>query len=93
MANTKNQKDKKEQEQAPLQILANPETQKGVYSNVALVHHSDNEFILDFLFKIEGDPQLVSRVVLSPDHMERLVGALTENLQKFKDNKIKKDKK
>lgn len=76
----------------PLQIITSPDIQKGVYSNIALIHHNENEFILDFLLKIENDPQLVSRVILSPDHMERLVKALNENLVKFKENQKKKKK-
>lgn len=76
----------------PLQIITNTETQKGVYSNIALIHHNENEFIIDFLFMIENDPQLVSRIILSPDHMERLIKALIENLEKYKENQKKKKK-
>lgn len=76
----------------PLQIITSPELQKGVYSNIALIHHNENEFIVDFLLKIENDPQLVSRVILSPDHIERLVKALTDNLTKYKENQKKRKK-
>jgi hypothetical protein len=90
MAETKKQIEQKKEEKLPLQILANADIQKGVYSNIALVHHNENEFILDFLFRVDADPQLVSRVILSPEHMEKLVGALNENLAKYREMKKKK---
>jgi hypothetical protein len=64
-------------------ILSSPDIQKGVYSNVALIHHTENEFILDFLMQVGGEAQLVSRVILSPPHCRLLKKALEDNLDKY----------
>ena len=68
----------------PMNILVNLEAQKGVYSNVALIHHTKNEFIMDFLLQLGGEAQLVSRVILSPVHMAALQKAINQNIEKYK---------
>ena len=74
---------KKETKQ-PMNILINPEAQKGVYSNVALIHHTKNEFIMDFLLQFGGEAQLVSRIILSPAHMILLQKAINQNIANYK---------
>jgi hypothetical protein len=64
-------------------IITGPDVQKGRYSNVALIHHTENEFILDFLLQFAGEAQLVSRVILSPAHARALKKALEDNLKKY----------
>ena len=64
-------------------VVAQPETARGVYSNVALIHHTKNEFIIDFLLQYGGEAQMVSRVILSPQHMRALSKALDDNIRKF----------
>jgi hypothetical protein len=64
-------------------IITGPDVQKGRYSNVALIHHTENEFILDFLLQFAGEAQLVSRVILSPAHVRALKKALEDNLKKY----------
>ncbi len=66
-----------------IKILSNPELQKGVYSNVAVIHHTNNEFLIDFLSSFRNETQLVSRVILSPKHMKALQGAIDENLKSY----------
>jgi len=68
----------------PMNILINPEAQKGVYSNVTLIHHTKNEFIMDFLLQFGGEAQLVSRIILSPAHMILLQKAINQNIEKYK---------
>ena len=80
---------KKEELQKPIHVASNIETIKGAYSNIAVIHHSDNEFILDFLFKVEGVPHLVSRVILSPNHMERFKDAVVTNWNRYEEQKKK----
>ncbi|MBM3157039.1 MAG: DUF3467 domain-containing protein [Chloroflexi bacterium] len=67
----------------PLPILATVDIQKGVYSNVAFIHHTEHEFILDFLFQFTGETQLVSRVILSTAHARALKKALEDNIKKY----------
>lgn len=76
-------------------VVAQPDVFKGVYSNVAVIQHTENEFIFDFLLKLGGDSQLVSRVILSPSHILALLDALKINIEKYesKFGKIKKEKK
>jgi len=76
-----------------MQIAADNETRRGHYSNLALISHRKEEFIIDFLFI---DPQtqnkqadqalLTSRVVLNPGHMKRLYQAIGENIQRYEKN-------
>ncbi len=66
-----------------IKLLVNPDVQKGIYSNVALIHHTKNEYIMDFLLQIGGEAQLVSRIILSPDHMKALRKAIDQNIEKY----------
>ncbi|QAA76836.1 MAG: Cell division protein FtsI [Peptidoglycan synthetase] [Candidatus Bipolaricaulis sibiricus] len=76
-----------------MQVGAEMETRKGVYSNLAVISHQPDEFFIDFLLV---DPQaqtpergqaiLVSRVILSPRHMKRLYEAIGENIEKYEKN-------
>jgi hypothetical protein len=76
-----------------MQITADNETRRGHYSNLALISHRQEEFVVDFLFvdpqpasPQEGQAILTSRVVLNPVHMKRLYQAIGENLQRYEKN-------
>lgn len=58
---------------------------EGVYSNLAIISHSQSEFVLDFIRLVPNVPKakVKSRVILSPAHAKRLLGALNENIKKF----------
>ena len=68
-----------------LQIDIQPEMAKGVYSNFAIVSHSHAEFIVDLASSLPGTPkaQVVSRVILAPEHAKRLAMALSENVMRY----------
>ena len=66
-----------------LKVNASPETARGVYSNLVLIRHTREEFVLDFLLNVPGDSHLQSRVIVSPEHARRLVAALQENIDRF----------
>jgi len=76
-----------------MQITADNETRMGNYSNLALISHRKEEFVIDFLF-LEPQPQaakegratLVSRLILNPGHMKRLYQAIGENIQRYEKN-------
>ena len=55
----------------------------GVYSNHMVVAHSREEFFLDFMMMLPSMGSLVSRVVVSPGHMKRIVQALAENVKRY----------
>ena len=54
----------------------------GVYSNLVMVHQTDSEMVLDFLFLQPATPKasLRSRVITSPRHVKRLIGVLQEQM-------------
>ena len=68
-----------------LEIQIDEETSQGVYANLAMVNHSNAEFVLDFIFVQPQAPKakVRSRVVTSPVHAKRLLLALQENVQNF----------
>ncbi len=81
----------KKEEKKELKVLSTSEISKGVYSNLAVINHNENEFILDFLLRLRSETQLVSRVILSPEHMKRFNKVIEESIKKFdKTNKTKK---
>ncbi len=61
------------------------EIAEGVYANLAIISHSQSEFVLDFIRLVPNVPKakVKSRVILSPSHAKRLYKALAENLSKF----------
>ena len=68
-----------------LQIQLRPETADGKYSNLAMIGHGPNEFLIDFIFAAPGMPQapVVSRVIMSPENARQLMFALTDNVKKY----------
>ena len=79
---------KEQQQQISIQIDAQNAT--GVYSNLMMISHRKEEFILDFLFvQPQRTPQgqaianLRSRVITSPEHMKRILRALEENIGRY----------
>ncbi len=57
----------------------------GIYSNLAIITHSNAEFVIDFVRIMPGMPKakVKSRILLTPQHAKRLLVALKENLDKF----------
>ena len=57
----------------------------GTYSNLAIITHSNSEFIVDFIQVMPGVPKakVKSRVILTPQHAKRLMKALKENVSRF----------
>lgn len=83
-----NNENNQNQNQNQLQIQLKPEVADGKYSNLAMIGHGPNEFIIDFIFAAPGMPQapVVSRVVMSPENAKQLMFALTDNVQKYEKN-------
>ena len=75
-------------EAAPqLQIDLDEVTAQGAYSNLVLINHNDNEFVLDFAYLQPGAPRarVRSRVISSPRHTKRLLRALEFNIRKYEE--------
>ncbi len=58
---------------------------RGTYSNLAIISHSASEFIVDFTLILPGipNPTVQSRIVLTPEHAKRLLGALQDNIVRY----------
>ncbi len=58
---------------------------EGTYSNLAVITHSNTEFIVDFIKMMPGMPKakVKSRIVLTPQHAKRLMKALHDNITKY----------
>lgn len=68
-----------------IDIEIKPEVAQGRYANLVIITHSSSEFILDFVQNMPGLPkmQVASRVIMTPEHAKRLLGALNENIRKY----------
>jgi len=57
----------------------------GIYSNLAIINHSNTEFVVDFISVMPGVPKakVKSRIVLTPQHAKRLLKALEDNINRF----------
>ncbi|MCY4779633.1 DUF3467 domain-containing protein [Sphingobacterium sp. UT-1RO-CII-1] len=68
-----------------LSIELSEEMAEGVYSNLAIITHSNSEFVLDFIRIMPGIPKakVKSRIILTPEHAKRLLGALQDNVNRF----------
>lgn len=58
---------------------------QGTYSNLAIITHSNSEFVVDFVRIVPGTAkaQVKSRIILTPEHAKRLMLALQDNVSKF----------
>ena len=74
-----------EVENNELSIELSEEMAEGIYSNLAIITHSSSEFVLDFIRIMPGVPKakVNSRIVLTPEHAKRLMGALQDNINRF----------
>lgn len=68
-----------------LNIELNEEVAQGIYSNLAIITHSNTEFVLDFIRVMPGLPKasVKSRIILTPEHAKRFLRALEDNLDKY----------
>ncbi|MEA3478920.1 MAG: DUF3467 domain-containing protein [Bacteroidota bacterium] len=68
-----------------INIELNEEIAEGIYSNLAMITHSNSEFIIDFIKMMPGIPKakVKSRIILTPQHAKRLYRALKDNIAKF----------
>ncbi|MEM9023618.1 MAG: DUF3467 domain-containing protein [Bacteroidota bacterium] len=74
-----------ENQENQLNIELSEEVAEGTYSNLAIITHSQTEFVLDFVQVMPGIPKarVKSRIILAPQHAKRLMKALGDNLAKY----------
>ncbi|MFK7900680.1 MAG: DUF3467 domain-containing protein [Cyclobacteriaceae bacterium] len=80
--------DKIAENENQLNIELSEEVAEGEYVNLAMIAHSNSEFVVDFIRVLPGIPKakVKSRVILSPEHAKRLVSALEDNIDKYEDS-------
>ncbi|MCC7231730.1 MAG: DUF3467 domain-containing protein [Bacteroidia bacterium] len=68
-----------------LNIELTEEIADGIYSNLAIITHSNSEFVLDFVKVLPGVPKakVKARILLTPQHAKRLMAALQDNISKY----------
>ena len=68
-----------------LNIELSEDIADGIYSNLAIISHSNSEFVLDFIKVMPGMPKakVKSRILMTPEHAKRLIHALQDNVDKF----------
>ena len=79
-----------QQQQQQISIQVDVQNATGVYSNLMMISHRKEEFILDFLFvQPQRNPQgqaianMRARVITTPEHMKRILRALEENIGRY----------
>lgn len=80
-------KDKQEPKNQ-INIELSEEVAEGIYSNLAMIAHSNSEFVIDFIRLMPGLPKakVKSRIVITPEHARRLLSALKENIENYERN-------
>jgi hypothetical protein len=70
-----------------IQIDIDEATAQGLYSNLVLLNHNDNEFVLDFAYVQPAVPRarVRARVITSPRHAKRFLRALEINLRRYEE--------
>ena len=74
-------------EEKKLDVNVSEEVAQGNYANLAIITHSNNEFILDFASLMPGfkKANVRSRIIMTPLNAKRLLAALNENIKKFEE--------
>jgi hypothetical protein len=83
--------DNKKEENTPqnqINIELSEDIAEGIYSNLAMIAHSNSEFVIDFIRLMPGVPKakVKSRIVITPEHAKRLSNALIDNIRKYEEN-------
>lgn len=73
------------QQEGQINIELDETIADGIYSNLAIINHSNTEFVVDFVNLMPGVPKakVKSRIILTPQHAKRLVHALADNIKRF----------
>jgi hypothetical protein len=84
--------DEQNKQSQPVQMInTGDEMSRGRFSNTMIISHSPEEFMIDWLLSSPSGTHLVSRIIVSPGHIKRIISALNDNLNKY-ENKFGKVK-
>jgi len=72
-------------QQPAINIELTEDIAEGIYSNLAIISHSNSEFVIDFVRLVPNVPKakVKSRIILTPQHARRLLAALKDNIQRY----------
>ncbi len=79
--------DEQERNKNQISIELSEDVAEGIYANLAMIAHSNSEFVIDFIRLMPGVPKakVKSRVVITPEHAKRLLKALADNIKKYEE--------
>lgn len=77
------EKPQEKKPEIPLQVQASVDERLGKYSNLAMIHHTRLEFVVDFLLTVGNENILASRLITSPQHAKRLFIVLGKNIEHY----------
>jgi hypothetical protein len=68
-----------------IQLQLDDDIAQGTYSNLVLINHTENEFLLDFAFlqPANARAKVRARIISSPKHTKRLLRALLKNIERY----------
>ncbi|OGC21448.1 hypothetical protein A2291_05960 [candidate division WOR-1 bacterium RIFOXYB2_FULL_42_35] len=66
-----------------INVELDAQTAEGKYANLALITHTENEFVFDFALVVPPKGKVCSRIITSPAHAKRFLKALGNNLKQF----------
>jgi hypothetical protein len=72
-------------QQVQIQLQLDDATSNGVYVNMAMLHHNETEFAIDFIYVQPQAAKAIvrARIINSPKHMKRFLMALQDNVAKY----------
>ena len=75
----------KKQQPNQMNIELPEEIAEGIYSNLAIISHSQSEFVVDFIRIMPNVPKakVRSRIILTPQHAKRLLRAMVDNVNRY----------
>ena len=74
-----------EEQKNQINIELTEDISEGTYANLAVISHSQSEFVFDFIRVVPNVPKakVKSRVIMNPQHAKRLMRALMDNINKY----------
>jgi len=68
-----------------IQLHIDESIAQGSYSNLVVINHSENEFVVDFAYLQPQNPhaKVRARIISSPRHTKRMLMALQKNLERY----------
>ena len=76
------QQQPKQQRKIKLELPTDP---TGTYANTVMISHSPQEFVLDFIQILPGDPRarVSNRIIMTPVHAKMFMKAMQNNIERY----------